>query len=190
MYRKNGDLIEVGFSEYSLLKSPENALVGSNPDVIGYDDTVSHKPIVWKYWTQTNSTVRDGPNGITSVGRYLINPLVSLTSPRLYRHILEQDLDSPIYHPNIYEGPMGHTLDIEFDPKNSPKELTKVVQHWWGSWSFTRWFWILLSVIVLLTTLSWIIRCCISRRQSKLDVPIMYRSCPTPCAQIGIPTRI
>lgn len=151
VFRKNGDRIEVGFSEYTLLKSPENALVGSNPDVIGYN-TVSHKPIIWKYWTNTNSTVREGPNGITSVGRYLINPLVSLTSPGLYRHILDRD------HPNLYEGPMGHTLDIEFDPKHSPKELTKVIKHWWGTWSFTRWFWILLSTIILLTVLSFIVR--------------------------------
>ncbi|EAT40425.1 AAEL007844-PA [Aedes aegypti] len=32
VYRKNGDRVEVGYSEYSLLRSPDNALVGSNPD--------------------------------------------------------------------------------------------------------------------------------------------------------------
>lgn len=189
VYRKNGNRVEVGYSEYTLLRSPDNALVGSNPDVIGYD-TVSHKPVVWRYWTQTNSTIREGPNGITSVGRYLINPLVSLTTPGLYRQILEQDFDPPIHHPNIYEGPLGHTLDIEFDPKNSPKELTKIIYHWWGTWSFTRWFWILVGCIMSISLLSIIVKCSIARRKRTGHLPVIYQTCPAPSVKIGTPTRI
>lgn len=189
VYRKNGNRVEVGYSEYTLLRSPENALVGLDPDVIGYD-TVSNKPVIWRYWTQTNSTIREEPNGITSVGRYLINPLVSLTTPGLYRQILEQDFDPPIHHPNLYEGPLGHTLDIEFDPKNSPKELTKVINHWWGTWSFTRWFWILLGSIISISVLSILVKCFLAQKSRTGDAPVVYQSCPSPFVKIGVPTRI
>lgn len=100
VYRKNGPIIEEGYSEYTLLRSPSNALLGKNPNIIGYD-TVSGKAIIWTHWTDTNSTVRQGPNGITSVGRYLINPLVSLTSPGLYARFWKKTLMllciTPIY---------------------------------------------------------------------------------------------
>lgn len=188
VYRMNGDLVEVGYSEYALLRSPGNALLGGNLDVIGYE-TVTSTPIVWKHWVQSNSTIREGPNGIATVGRYLINPLVSLTTPGLYRHVLEQDFEPPLYHPNLYEGPMGHLLDIEFDPKNNPKVLTKVITHWWGPWSFTRWFYILLGGLALLILLVIIFKFLVSKRSTN-DLAILYRAEDKPLARIGIPTRI
>lgn len=188
VYRKNGNLVEVGYSEYALLKSPGNALLGGNPDIIGYE-TVSNTPVVWKHWIQSNSTIREGPNGITTVGRYLINPLVSLTTPGLYRHVLEQDFDPPLYHPNLYEGPMGHLLDIEFDPKNNLKVLTKVISHWWESWSFMRWFYILIGGLGIMIILLLISRCWLAKRPVE-NFSVLYKAAERPLSRVGVPTRI
>ncbi|BEP11678.1 glycoprotein [Armigeres subalbatus rhabdovirus] len=188
VYRKNGDLVEVGYSEYALLRSPSNSLLGADPNIIGYD-TVSGKPVVWKHWTLGNNTVRDGPNGITTVGRYLINPLVSLTTPGLYREFLERDFDAPLYHPNIFEGPLGHNLQIEYDPKNSSKELSKVIKHWWGSWSFSRLFWILIGTLVILTCLSGLFKY-LTRQRKKNDGAVVYTPWSPNPVQVGVPTRI
>lgn len=59
VYRKNGDRVEVGYSEYALLRSPGNSLLGGNSDIIGYD-TVNNAPVIWKHWVQSNSTIREG----------------------------------------------------------------------------------------------------------------------------------
>lgn len=188
VYRKNGERIEVGYSEYALLRSPGNSLLGGNSDIIGYD-TVNNAPVIWKHWVQSNSTIREGPNGITTVGRYLINPLVSLTSPGLYRHILEQDFDPPLHHPNLYEGPMGHLLDIEFDPKMNPKVLTKVISHWWGSWSFVRWFYILLASLISLFIII-LIKKYRKARKPGTAPSVLYQVESKPLARVGVPTRI
>lgn len=104
--------------------------------------------VYWEYWTEQNATIRDGPNGIVMIGNYLVNPLVSLESPGRYRKVLEDQFDHSLRHPSLSEGVVGHLLDIVYDPKNNHKSLTKVIKHWWGSWSFGRWFWILITLIV------------------------------------------
>lgn len=114
--------------------------------MLGYDVT-TNASVYWEYWTEQNSTIRDGPNGIVMVGNYLVNPLVSLESPGRYRQVLEDQFDHSLRHPALSEGAVGHLLDIVYDPKNNPKNLTKVITHWWGSWSFGRWFWILVATI-------------------------------------------
>lgn len=126
---------------------------------------------------------------ITQTNNIFFNTLVSLTTPGLYRHVLEQDFDPPLYHPNLYEGPMGHLLDIEFDPKNNLKVSTKVISHWWESWSFMRWFYILIGGLGIMIILLLISRCWLAKRPVE-NFSVLYKSEERPLSRVGVPTRI
>lgn len=126
---------------------------------------------------------------ITQTNNIFFNTLVSLTTPGLYRHVLEQDFDPPLYHPNLYEGPMGHLLDIEFDPKNNLKVLTKVISHWWESWSFMRWFYILIGGLGIMIILLLISRCWLAKRPVE-NFSVLYKAEERPLSRVGVPTPI
>lgn len=146
VYRLRGSLIEAGMSEYKMVLSPSKHLVGAEKDILGYDISTNNT-VYWEHWIENNNTIRDGPNGIVMIGNYLVNPLISLESPGKYRDLLESKFEHNLRHPALVEGVVGHLLDIVYDQKSNPKSLTKVIKTWWGSWSFTRWFWILFCTI-------------------------------------------
>lgn len=60
----------------------------------------------------------------------------------------------------------------------------------WGTWSFTRWFWILVGCIMSISLLSIIVKCSIARRKRTGHLPVIYQTCPAPSVKIGTPTRI
>lgn len=70
---------------------------------------------------------------------------------------------------------MGHLLDIEFDPKNNPKVLTKVISHWWGLWSLMRWFYILIGGLGIMMILIFISRCWLAKRPVE-NFSVLYKA--------------
>lgn len=77
----------------------------------------------------------------------MVNPLGALDSPGRYIEVLETKFDHKLRHTTLVERVVGHLLDLVYDPKNNPKSLTKVIKKLWGFWSFSRWFWILLTIV-------------------------------------------
>nr|WCD44318.1 putative glycoprotein [Hattula rhabdovirus] len=137
VYRLNNDNLEVGLSDYQTLESVDPVKEGLDLDVIGR--TVATQVLVkWNYWVDHTTSLREGPNGMISVSGYLVNPMISLDTPGLYRDKLMTDHNLSLQHPIVSSGAVGHALDWVFNPKSTSASLTHVLPrsfHWF-SFSF------------------------------------------------------
>ncbi|UYL94389.1 MAG: putative glycoprotein [Inari rhabdovirus] len=126
VYRLNNGTVEAGFSEYQTMLSVNPIAEGISHEAIGRHP-VTHLPFLWKHWVKSTPTSQDGPNGIVSIAGYLLNPLVGLDSPGLYRDQLELTHNHTLEHPITTAGAVGHTLDWVFNPKSTSASLSSIL---------------------------------------------------------------